>query len=171
MGRALETRLPAKSLVAAATAGSVPYFAPSLAFIDTLGLNDRHIAQRAPVGVPPGLDRSDGWFLVPGHLRGDGAYVLSRRPDVIMFGGAKGDLLPWFLSDYQIAAAQVFQQGYAPWRISVPVPPSSRPWLVDKVNAKTGRLPITLYVRRGSPAWVSVASEGEALKPPWQDGQ
>jgi hypothetical protein len=169
VGRALETRLPAKSLVAAATAGSVPYFAPSLAFIDTLGLNDRHISRRAPAGLPPVIHRSDGWFLIPGHLRGDGAYVLSRRPDVIMLGGASGDLLPWFLGDHQIMAAQVFHQDYAPWRIAVLVPPSSRPWLSNKVDAETGRLPITLYVRRDSPAWASVARVGEALKPPWQN--
>jgi len=167
VGRELEARLPAKSLVAAATAGSVPYFAPGLAFIDTLGLNDPHIARQAPAALPAAIDRRDSWFSVPGHLRGDGAYVLSRRPDVIMLGGAKGDLLPWFLGDYQLVTAKAFQEGYAPWRITVAVPPAARAWLVDEVDAETGRLPITFYVRRDSPAWAAVARQGEAIPPPW----
>ena len=170
VGRSLETRLPAKTLVAAATAGSVPYFASSLSFIDTLGLNDRHIARRAPVGLPPAVDRSGGWFSVPGHLRGDGDYVLSRQPEVVMLGGAKGDLLPWFRGDYQLVTTRTFQQSYAPWRLLAAIPPSSRPWLANQLDTESGRLPITLYVRRDSPAWAVVAREGRPLVPPWEKG-
>jgi arabinofuranosyltransferase len=167
VGRTLAARLPTGTLVASATAGSVPYFAPSLAFIDSLGLNDPHIARQSPATMPTALEALDGWTTVPGHLRGDGAYVLSRKPEVIMLGGANGDLLPWFLGDYQLVTSKTFQATYAPWRLLVVVPSPLHPWVADELDAETGHLPITLYVRRESPAWSVIAREGEALSPPW----
>ena len=167
VGRVLEDRLPPGTLVAAATAGSVPYFAPSLSFIDTLGINDRHIARAKPVALPHALFEPDGWFAVPGHRRGDGPYVLSRRPDLIMLGGAHGDIDPWFLGDFQLLMLEEFRADYAPWRLLVPVPSSYQAWVVDEIDFQTGRLPITLYVRRDSPAWPVIARQGEPLNAPW----
>ena len=167
VGRVLEDRLPPGTLVAAATAGSLPYFAPSLSFIDTLGINDRHIARAVPAPMPRALSQPDGWFAVPGHRRGDGPYVLSRRPDLIMLGGAHGDIDPWFLGDFQLLMSERFRADYAPWRWLVPVPPSYQPWVVDQIDPETGRLPITFYVRRDSGVWPVVARQGEPLRPPW----
>ena len=167
VGRVLEDRLPSGTLIAAATAGSVPYFARSFSFIDTLGINDRHIARIVPVPMPRALSEPDGWFAVPGHRRGDGAYVLARRPDLIMLGGAHGDIDPWFLGDFQLLMSARFRADYAPWRLLVPVPSSYRAWVVDQIDPQTGRLPITLYVRRDSRVWPVVARQGEPLRPPW----
>jgi hypothetical protein len=167
VGRVLEDRLPPGTLVAAATAGSLPYFARSLSFIDTLGINDRHIARTVFVPMPRALAQPDSWFAVPGHRRGDGLYVLSRRPDAIMLGGAHGDINPWFLGDFQLLMSELFRADYAPWRLLVPVPSSYQPWVIDQIDPQTGRLPIVLYLRRDSPVWPAVARQGEPLKPPW----
>jgi hypothetical protein len=168
VGRALASHFAPTTLVASATAGSLPYFAPDLSFIDTLGLNDRHIAH-APVAVlPAALTNQDNWLGVPGHSRGDGAYVLHRRPDVVLLGGANGDLSPWFLGDYQLLLRKAFQTAYAPWRFLAEVPAAARPWVADELDGDSGRLPITLYVRRGSPAWSVVAASATPLPPPWR---
>ena len=167
VGRALEARLTPGTLVATATAGSVPYFAPSLAFIDTLGLNDRHIARQSPAIISAARDAAENWAGVPGHLRGDGDYVLSRRPEVIVLGGANGDIAPWFLGDYQVITSKAFQGAYAPWRLLVAVPPSLRPWVADEIDAETGRLPVTLYVRRDTSAWSAIARDAAMLSPLW----
>jgi hypothetical protein len=167
VGHALEARFPPGTWVASATAGSLPYFAPSLFFIDTLGLNDKHIARTAPSTLPSALDDSESWVGVPGHGRGDGAYVLSRRPDIIMLGGANGDLAPWFLGDYQLLMTKGFQATYAPWRLLIDVPQSSRSWVEDEIDPGSGRLPLTLYVRRDSPAWAAVTAAATPLPAPW----
>ena len=106
-------------LVAANIAGSIPYFS-DMNFIDMLGLNDYTIAQRnisydygsffkAAVDVKKIFTvqgRSEiihnitenylPWQLIPGHGKGDGQYVLSRKPDYIIIGPAEGDIKPWF---------------------------------------------------------------------------
>ena len=167
VGRALEARLAPGTLVATATAGSVPYFAPSLAFIDTLGLNDRHIARQSPAMVPAALAAAENWAGVPGHLRGDGDYVLSRRPEVVVLGGANGDIGPWFLGDYQVITSKAFQDAYVPWRLLIAIPTSLRPWVADEIDAETGRLPVTLYVRRDTSAWSAIARDAAMLSPLW----
>lgn len=91
---------PSGSLVAVNTAGSTPYYADKHTYIDMLGLNDRHIARRV---INPGDIRLP-WQSIPGHAKGDGRYVLDRRPDYIITGPAEGALAerPWFLSDLEI---------------------------------------------------------------------
>jgi len=75
---------PAGSLVALNTAGAPAYFSPGMRFIDMLGLNDWHIARRTISTVNEPMQR------LPGHAKGDGAYVLSREPDFIIAGYAEG---------------------------------------------------------------------------------
>jgi arabinofuranosyltransferase len=96
------------SLVALSTAGSVPFHAPNLRYIDMLGLVDRTIARRT--NVPMLLP----WQYTPGHAKGDGAYVLARKPDLIILGPAAGTLAvdPWFLSDIEIATNAEFRRCY-----------------------------------------------------------
>lgn len=74
-GRWLGDEFPAGTLIATGNAGVVP-FESNLPCIDMHGLCDRVIASR-PVGEM-GLG-------LPGHEKGDGLYVLSRHPDVILF--------------------------------------------------------------------------------------
>lgn len=74
-----------------------------------LALNDKHTAR---------LDLSEderlkNWArLTIGHLKTDGVYVLSRKPDYIMFGEAWGDEKPRFMSDVTIAEQSDFQTNY-----------------------------------------------------------
>lgn len=116
VGRYLEANFPKGSLVATNSAGAVAFFAPSLRFIDMLGLNDRQISRRSEF---PWLTH---WQQFPGHAKGDGEYVLGRQPDVIILGPAEGTIadsanqsktdLVWFLSDQELAQNQQFYQQY-----------------------------------------------------------
>ena len=60
-------------LVAVTAAGTIPYFS-KLPSLDMLGLNDRHIARQRP--------EKAGDLA---HDHADGAYVLDRAPDLIVF--------------------------------------------------------------------------------------
>jgi arabinofuranosyltransferase len=99
-------RIHAKSdaVIATNTAGSIPYFS-RLKTIDMLGLNDLHIAHRPITDLGKGS---------PGHEKGDGVYVLSRRPDYVHMGSSLGSIRPdhGFLSDEEIFAQPLFHQLY-----------------------------------------------------------
>jgi arabinofuranosyltransferase len=116
VGEYIESAWPPGALVALHTAGSTPFYAPQFTFIDMLGLNDRVIAHRSPVPmrVP--------WQRVPGHARGDGAYVLSRQPAYIIAGPAQGGVVdqPWFLSDVELAESAEFRRCYEAERAEIP---------------------------------------------------
>lgn len=73
-GRALDRILPPDAWLATTNAGRVTYFADRRT-IDMMGLSDRHIARQP--AAESALD-------LAGHLKGDGAYVLDRRPEVIL---------------------------------------------------------------------------------------
>ncbi len=112
----IQQNLPADSTIALNTAGSTPFFAPQHRFIDMLGLNDRHIAHRQ-------IKERRTWMQqFPGHGKGDGQYVLNRKPDYIILGPAQG--LPgnpefvdsqdvvWFLSDLELTENDEFHKNY-----------------------------------------------------------
>ena len=89
-------------------AGVIAYYG-EMPFIDTLGLTDAHIA-RAHVG-----DIGRG---MAGHERGDGRYVLERRPEWIMFTGAPfPSHAPNFKTDHELVALQEFHFQYRPLRV------------------------------------------------------
>jgi hypothetical protein len=100
------------AVLATNTAGSIPYYS-RLKTIDMLGLNDLHIAHR------PIADLGKG---APGHEKGDGVYVLSRRPDYIHMGSSLGSIRPdhGFLSDEEIFNQPLFQQLYELKIVSLP---------------------------------------------------
>jgi arabinofuranosyltransferase len=108
VGRHLQGTQPAGTVVALNTAGSTPYFAADLNFIDMLGLNDAHIARRAITRFQAPLQH------MPGHSKGDGSYVLSRQPDIVIAGPAEG----WpveralFLSDLELEQNPAFLTTY-----------------------------------------------------------
>jgi arabinofuranosyltransferase len=99
----LKANAPPNAIIATNTAGSIPYFS-KLKTIDMLGMNDKHIAHRKI----PWLGK--GWA---GHEKGDGAYVLSRRPDYIQFGSSLGSEYPVFLSDMEIYESPIFHELYS----------------------------------------------------------
>lgn len=73
-GRWLRANLPPGTSVAAVPIGALAYYS-GLPVIDMMGLTDRHIA-RVPV-----TDLGSGQA---GHEKHDGAYVLSRRPGLLL---------------------------------------------------------------------------------------
>jgi hypothetical protein len=82
IGTLLKHAFKAKDpLLAVNTAGAMPYFS-ELRSLDMLGLNDAHIARRRPTTF--GRRHQ-------GHELGDGAYVLSREPDIIVAGNLGGE--------------------------------------------------------------------------------
>jgi hypothetical protein len=100
------------AVLATNTAGSIPYFS-RLKTIDMLGLNDLHIAHRPIAHLGKGK---------PGHEKGDGIYVLSRRPDYIHLGSSLGSVRPdhKFVGDEEIFAQPLFHQLYQLKTISLP---------------------------------------------------
>jgi arabinofuranosyltransferase len=155
VGRFLEDKLPRGSLAAISVAGSTAFFAPSLRFIDTLGLNDRHIAHRAvPVGVTV-------WQAMAGHRKGDGEYVLSRSPDVVILGAASGflglDEREWFLTDYELLQSDQFRLQYRPYSFR----------LQEGDSQGLPNLHLLAYLRKGSTAADGLAAIGIRLRGPW----
>ena len=104
--------------IALATAGSVPYFASDMRYIDTLGLNDPVIAHRNPVPMLAMMQ------ALPGHFKGDGAYVLSRKPDVIVLYlvDGKPSRVPLLLTDAELLASPEFHECYRLIVSEVPLP-------------------------------------------------
>ena len=121
LARSLAT-LPGEPTVAANNVGILAY-ASDLPVLDMLGLNDAHIARAG--------NRRLG---IAGHESHDGAYVLDRRPDLILFGfpkvfdtreGVKSmgprypsdhDLLedPRFGAEYRLMNLRLLDGRYAP---------------------------------------------------------
>lgn len=98
------------ALVAVTAAGATPFFAEKQRFIDMLGLNDKYIAHR-------NIEEKDIRMPMqrhPGHLKGDGNYILSRKPDYIVVGPPQGVTIdtPWFLSDVELKESPEFYRCY-----------------------------------------------------------
>jgi hypothetical protein len=89
-------------LVAADPIGCVAYFS-RLPALDLMGLNDRHIARTRPP------DFGQGYI---GHELGDGAYVLSRRPDLVILCSPGGSATGCFRSGRELVALPAFRQEY-----------------------------------------------------------
>jgi arabinofuranosyltransferase len=97
LGNLLHTAFSAeRPLIAVNGAGCLPYHS-KLPAIDMFGLNDAYIAHHPPPDMGHGPI---------GHELGDGVYVLSRKPDLIVFcglGEAFGVVVPCSRSDREIA--------------------------------------------------------------------
>ena len=77
LGKALRGAFSKKQpLLAVNAAGCIPY-SSSLPSVDMLGLNDFYLAHHRPESIGRGTI---------GHELGSGAYVLSRKPDIIQLG-------------------------------------------------------------------------------------
>lgn len=109
VGMHIATNWPQGSTVALHSAGATPFYATDMTYIDMLGLNDPVIARREVVPLVRPMQRQSG------HVKGDGAYVLSREPDYIIAGPAEGAPIsrPWFLSDVEFAGLPEFARCYA----------------------------------------------------------
>jgi hypothetical protein len=101
--RWLEQNAPPNSLVASTPAGSIAYHM-SHRVIDMLGLNDIHIAHTESGNI--GFPRA-------GHMKGDGKYVLSRRPDYILLGNVA--VLPFALDRERFAEKLIRKSEHEIW--------------------------------------------------------
>lgn len=101
-------------LLAVDPAGSVPYGWRGRA-LDMLGLNDRHIARHGTAA--PG-----GWV---GHDVGDGAYVASRRPDLVLLCGPRGRTRACYRSGRQLVALPAWR-AYQPLVLAFPASDGSQ---------------------------------------------
>ena len=98
--RAFADRAPR---IAVDPAGCVPYWS-ELPAIDMLGLNDRWLAHHPPPGFGSGR---------MGHELGNGRYVLSRAPDMVLLCVPTGSDTGCFLSGKQLVAEPTFRSRYA----------------------------------------------------------
>jgi hypothetical protein len=108
------------SLVAVNVAGATAYYADGFNFIDMLGLSDSTIARRNPVP----MDLPTGKLV--GHLKGDAASVLARRPQYIIPRGENGpELRPdtpvFLLGDYELANSSEFWKNYKACEVGLPL--------------------------------------------------
>jgi hypothetical protein len=71
--------LPPDAIIATGPVGAIPYYT-GFTTVDMWGINDREIGRRSM----PEMGRGPA-----GHEKGDGAAVLQRRPDVILFTEAR----------------------------------------------------------------------------------
>lgn len=101
-----------RPLLAADAAGCLPFFS-GLPSLDLLGLNDSYLAKHPPPGF------GDGWI---GHELGDGAYVLRRQPDLLLFCTPLGSAQGCFRSGKELVASPEFQRDYTPVRFETPPP-------------------------------------------------
>jgi len=113
VGQYIKENWQKNSLVALNTAGSTAFYS-KLRCIDMLGLNDKHIARTKPKRT------SLYWANLPGHRKGDGLYVLARKPDYIIIGGAEGYMGAWFISDKEIIENKDFKINYRPYKVWIP---------------------------------------------------
>jgi len=98
----LHERFPTDTVVALNQAGIIPYYS-QLPTIDMLGLNNVEIAHN-------GKRDYSLWYA---HQAGDGAYVLSQKPDIIIFSGVNLSAEPGaFISDREIWASAQFKNEY-----------------------------------------------------------
>ena len=103
VGKLLRTAFAdTQPLLAIDPAGFVPYFS-KLPALDMFGLNDRYLAHNRPANF------GKGWI---GHELGNGEYILSRQPDLMIFHGNRGSAHGWSPSGKQLVAMPEFHKQY-----------------------------------------------------------
>jgi arabinofuranosyltransferase len=118
----MNSHWPLGSTVGVNTAGTTGYYADQFNFIDMLGLNDREIARRNPNPMYPTSVRKIG------HMKGDGASVLARRPDFIIAALPAGrvlnidDPLRYYITEYELIRSADFPKIYEVCEVTIPVP-------------------------------------------------
>ncbi|MCC7398409.1 MAG: hypothetical protein IT455_15170 [Planctomycetes bacterium] len=121
-GKALGERLghafaADRPLLAVDAAGAVPFYS-RLPALDLLGLCDRTIATTP---FPAWLDTMRPELpRPPGHLRGNGRYVLQRAPDLLLFSSPPGLPLPVFVSGAELEEEARFRDDYRCVLVMVP---------------------------------------------------
>jgi hypothetical protein len=114
VGKWLRRNSPPGAVVAVGAAGRIPYYSGRRT-LDILGLTDLHIAH---LEVPLGGG-------IPGHEKSDPEYILSRKPDYIVFArldqegrplmGNWDRVLPEFEEAYEMVALAKASESPGPW--------------------------------------------------------
>jgi arabinofuranosyltransferase len=97
----LGEQFPPDTLIALSPCGIIPYIT-RFPTIDTLGLNDVHIARHGRANRE----------LRFGHQVGDGQYVLSRKPDIILFYSGESWKPGVYVSDQEMWNSTEFWANY-----------------------------------------------------------
>jgi hypothetical protein len=159
LGRALAAAFPTeRPLLAVDAAGALPFYS-GLPCLDLLGLCDRSIATTP---LPAWLDTTlPGTPKPPGHLRGNGRYVLDRAPDLFVFGPPPGRPLPVFASGAEAEEDARFRDGYRLVQLDLGVRPL--------VGGAQAAITAPVWVRLDGRAGV-VRSAAEVAIPAWLFG-
>ncbi|MCL2825763.1 MAG: hypothetical protein FWD57_17360 [Polyangiaceae bacterium] len=126
--------------LAVEAAGALPYYS-QLTTIDMLGLNDRYIAAHPPPDFGKG---------VLAHDLGNGAYVLSREPDLVVFGFPSGRAKTGWRSGREMLATRSFSVDFS---------------LIKFEAGDPVKMRSTVYVRRNSPRLGVSRSDGLVVLP------
>jgi hypothetical protein len=127
LSRAFRNERP---LVAVDAAGTLPFYAAELPCLDMLGLNDRVIATIHPADFGTGF---------VGHELGNGRYILSRKPDLIVFHNSNGDIEPIWRGGREMKSSPEFAQYYQLVTFETPTHVTSNMW----VRKEDGRIGVT----------------------------
>ncbi len=136
MHRAFASQRP---LVAVDAAGGIP-FGSKLPHVDMLGFNDPVVA-RTPVRdfAYRAVSEILGRAYMPGHMKGNGRYVLDRRPDVVLFNSAPCAVVPTFVSGYEMQSDPRWLRDYR--CVQLRCPPARLP------NGLDVRMQVSMWVR------------------------
>lgn len=110
-----------KPLLAVDAAGALPYYS-KLPAIDMLGINDRYLTHHQPTDFGTGL---------AGHELGDGNYLWSRKPDIVVFHLPAGDEGPSFRGGLEMRRRPDFGEFYqlVTWETESPQRLRCRAWI------------------------------------------
>lgn len=112
VGLWIKENTPEDTVIAVNTAGATAYYSERYT-LDMLGLNDTYLAHLPQEKTWKGSDFA-------GHEIGDGDYVLSRQPDLIIFDAARGSAVPYFKGDIELYENPEFQSLYNLKEIELP---------------------------------------------------
>ncbi len=107
LGQSLRMILPPETSIALGSTGAIGYYTDT-EIVDILGLTEERIARHGRIVATQ-----------PGHMKTDGAYVLSRKPDLLLLGnvqvhrGRRGeDEMPIKVQEEEITRQPEFSRDY-----------------------------------------------------------
>ncbi len=141
------------TVISTGQAGAIKYFT-NFTNIDMLGLCDRHIAK--------GKFDTRGLNLT-GHLKGDGEYVLSRDPDIIIFHNGLFSTKP--LKAEEVKDRTLSMERFSGWLSEAEIMQNDYFW--EKYSYKSIRFPdfyANYWEKRDQPESIGISSPVRALK-------
>jgi len=107
LGQSLRMMLPPGTSLGLGSTGAIGYYT-DMEIVDILGLTEERIARHGRIVATQ-----------PGHMKSDGAYVLSRRPDLLLLGNVQvhrgrrtEEEMPLKVQEEEIARQPEFSRDY-----------------------------------------------------------